>query len=632
VAIPGSDESRTVFEPAGHGRAERAAAVAPGFLAQAPWRRLADAGTAEEYAAAWLDLQCSLIEGVRAAVVVLGKPAAGPYAPVAYWPEGGSGSGSLAAAAEVAMDERRGVVQSHGAGEGGTAPHDDVAWPVLVDGQLCGVVALEIAGRGDAELRTVMRQLQWGVAWLEVLVRQKTFATRDRLVAVLELIATCLEHERFQAAAGAFVTDLASRLGCERVSLGFVGRNRTRVQALSNTAKFGKLSNLVRDIGAGMDEALDQGRTVVYPPPEDTPEVLTRVHAVLAERHGAGAICTVPLFAEGRALGGLTLERRAEEPFDRRTVELCEHVGSLVGPLLDVHRREDRWLGAKAWDAFVGLLARVIGPRHFGLKLATLLLAALVAFFAVAEGDYRIAADASLEGTVERTVVAPLDGYVTAAHARAGDLVNEGEPLATLDDRDLRLERVKWASEREQLLREYRNALADHDRPKVSILSAQIDQAEAQVALLDDQIARTRIAAPFDGLVVTGDLTQSMGAPVERGDVLFEVAPLDEYRILLEVDERDIADVAEGQSGRIALSGLPGRPLPFSVQKVTPVSTAEEGRNFFRVEARLEQRDPALRPGMEGVGKIHVDRRKLLWIWTHDIADWLRLFAWRWIP
>ena len=110
--------------------------------------------------------------------------------------------------------------------------------------------------------------------------------------------------------------------------------------------------------------------------------------------------------------------------------------------------------------------------------------------------------------------------------------------------------------------------------------------------MIDDQLARTHLRAPLDGLVVSGDLSQSIGAPTERGQVLFEVAPLDAYRILLQVDEREAAEIAVGQRGNIVLAAFPTRSLPFLVEKITPVSIAREGRNHFRVEARLEPRRP----------------------------------------
>ena len=59
---------------------------------------------------------------------------------------------------------------------------------------------------------------------------------------------------------------------------------------------------------------------------------------------------------------------------------------------------------------------------------------------------------------------------------------------------------------------------------------------------------------------------------------------------------------------------------------------AEEGRNYFRVEAVLEEPSEALRPGMAGIAKIDAGRRRLLWIWTHEMLDWLRLSTWSFLP
>jgi hypothetical protein len=83
----------------------------------------------------------------------------------------------------------------------------------------------------------------------------KAADTNERLKAVLELVASVVEHEKFQAAAMAFVSRLATKLECDRVSLGFEHRGHLRVRALSHSAEFGKQMNLVRDIGSAMDEA-----------------------------------------------------------------------------------------------------------------------------------------------------------------------------------------------------------------------------------------------------------------------------------------------------------------------------------------------------------------------------------------
>ncbi len=140
------------------------------------------------------------------------------------------------------------------------------------------------------------------------------------------------------------------------------------------------------------------------------------------------------------------------------------------------------------------------------------------------------------------------------------------------------------------------------------------------------------ISAPFDGIIVSGDLSQSLGAPVERGQILFEIAPLDSYRMVIQVDERDIAGVKLGQHGELTLSALPGEVTEFEVKKITPVNTAKDGRNFFRVEAAPLTPTERIRPGMEGIGKIEVDQRRLISIYTRDLVNWARLWLWTWWP
>ena len=219
------------------------------------------------------------------------------------------------------------------------------------------------------------------------------------------------------------------------------------------------------------------------------------------------------------------------------------------------------------------------------------------------------------------------------ANVRAGDSVRKGQVLARLDDRDLKVERARLVAQREQLGQQYRDAMSRQERAQVRVTSAQIAQSEAQLALIEEQLARTEVSAPFDGVVVSGDLSQSLGAPLERGQVMWELAPLDAYRVILQVDERDIADVRVGQKGELVLSSMPGERQPLSVAKITPVSTPKEGRNVFRVEAQIAARaDTRLRPGMEGVAKVEIEERRLISIWTRRLTDWLALKSWSWLP
>lgn len=594
------------------------------------WARLSHAADTANFVGNWLDIQCRLLDGVIRGVVILRSSQSAAYAPVAVWPEGIEGSPRLAAVVERALSQRSVAVD--GSSRGNRQDPVFIAHPLLVDEELFGAVGLELSGRPDGAVQAAVQQLGWGLGWLETLAHRKTFTSKARLVTVLELVATCLRHARFQAAATAVATDLATMFGCERVSIGFIKGRQIQALALSHSASFSHKSNLVRSIEAVMDEAADQLATVLYPPRKGGTFQVTRAHQALAQQLGIGAVCSVPLTVGSLVLGAMVLELPAGADFDARTVELCEHVAQLVGPVLDVKRRDDRWLAQKAADSARTQVRHLLGPSHVGLKLGLGLALLLGLFFTFAEGDYRVTADASLEGTVQRVVTAALPGYISEARVRAGDVVRAGDLLAVLDDRDLQLERTRLSGQLAQRESEYSQALAERQRAKVRILEAQLEQVKAQIFLVDDQLKRTRVTAPFDGVIVKGDLSQSLGAPVERGNVLFELAPLDSYRLIMKVDERDIPEVRVQQQGALALTSMPRQEIALVVEKITPVSVVEQGRSFFRVEAKVQGATLQLRPGMEGVAKINIERRKLFWIWTHKLTHWVRLWVWSWWP
>jgi len=603
------------------------------------WRQFSQHQSAEEFCRNWLVIQCQAIGGVSDGVVILLRPGTSSFAPVAFYPESPRDRARLAQVSERALQEGQGIVEAR------EPPEDDsadelsryqLAYPVRLDGEVRGVIGVEMDWRAEAQLQAAMRELQWGSGWLEVLLRryaEPLEAERLRLRLALDALATLLEQPGLKQSATAFTTELASRLDCDRVSLGLYNGRRAKVHAVSHSPQFEQRANLVRAIEAAMEEAIDQAATVVYPPEHDSRPVVARAHEALLRESEGGSAATIPLLHEARVIGALTFERPARERFDVTTLELCEAVAAVAGPIVELERAQETSLPVHAGRSARGLWDRFAGPGHAGWKLAGAGALALAAFLALATGEFRVSGEATVEGVVQRALSAPIAGFVKEAPLRAGDTVRDGQVIGRLDDRDLRLEQVKLLSQRQQLDKQYREALGKRERAQAQIVSAQIAQAEAQLALVEEQLARTSLIAPFDGLIVSGDLSQKLGSPVERGQVLFEVAPLDAYRVALHVDERDIAYVLEGQRGELTVASMPQARFPFTVRRVTPVNTAKEGRNLFRVEAGLEgDAGSRLRPGMKGIGKIGVEERKLVWIWTRGVVDWLRLQIWSWSP
>jgi multidrug resistance efflux pump len=376
---------------------------------------------------------------------------------------------------------------------------------------------------------------------------------------------------------------------------------------------------LFEKLGAAMDEAIEQARTIVLPAPQDGGVTLAHSEAAALL---VGSICTVLLVDGGRTLGALTLER-TDGVLGPGEVALCEEVARRIGPLLELKRRSTRSALRVALDSSRERLAALAGRKW-------VLLGALAAAAGatLAPVPYHVGAPARLEGSVQRVVAAPIDGFLEQVNARPGDRIRADQILAELSQRELSAERVKRQSELAQHENLYGAALARADRAQLVVHHAKAAEVSAQLALVEHQLERARIRAPFDGVVIKGDLAQALGAPVQRGDVLMTLAPDESFRLIVEVDERDIAQLRPGQPGRLALAAAPGDTLAFRVQRILPVAVAADGRNFFEVEASFDAAGGALRPGLRGVAKVAVGERSLLWIATHRTLDWMRFALW----
>lgn len=606
------------------------APVSYAILDQSLWTRFQQAETVGQFLETWLGLTTRQIDGLATGILLTGEaPDTGPFATAAKWPAGGEAEEDLLQVARQALGARQPVV----VGEG--TPRRVLAQPLIVAEGLFGAVAVS-APASAAPTTTLFRRLQWGAGWIELMLRREQEARdgelRERMTMAFDILATLLERPRLDEAASALVTELARRMECETVSIGLRRGRRMKVRAVSSASSFGRRVTLIKEVQHTMDEASDQEAVVLWPEPEGWDFRVTRAHEELAHSHGVGSVLTIPLTSGNEIIGALTFERREDLPFTPAEVEVCDAVASVAGPIIRDRELASRWLPRRILGSLGDMLVALLGPAHFGAKLATLVAVGVVTFLWYARTDYDVTSTARIEGTVQRSLVAPFNGYLAGQSARAGDVVAADQIIAVLDEKDLGLERLRLATALQQRTRELERAIAERQIAEANIIRAQMDQAEAQLALVEEQLARTKIRAPFAGYVVEGDLSQNVGGSIERGQTLFKIAPLDSFRVVLEVDERDIDEIAEAQTGSLRLSAFPERPLEYRVTSITPLARQGEGRNFFRVEAEPLGDSAALRPGMEGIARTAIAEEPLAWVLSHKIVDWARLAWWRWQP
>ena len=506
--------------------------------------------------------------------------------------------------------------------------------PLILNKQVVGVVCFEFKHKAQSRSQTqspnYLENVEASIAWLNCLSTLPSGSGSKDAETVFKVIAMALSQQQSTEASMAIASELASRLLCERVSIGVVEKNDVRIHTISNSSQHVTRQNLVKCLEAAMLEAIDQQETLLFPPPANS-YYSTQEHDVLIRQHFGEYICTVPLVVNDLVLGAVMFERRGQAgEFDKETKELCEQLVALFGPILHYRRLNDRPIIEKLNESTRGLFSNIFGAGYLGTKLITTIIAGVLLIAYFMPWDYRISANAILEGEIERVITSPEEGYLKEASVRPGDLVEAGATLATLDDRDLQLEKLKWSGKLQQVSKEYREALAFHEQSQIGILRSQLAQAEAQLEILEHKLNRIVITSPISAVIVSGDYTRALGSPVERGQVLYKVSPLENYRVVLQVDESDVSEITVGLKGELTLSAAAEETFEMEVVKITPVSTAENGINYFQVEASLASTPDFLRPGMQGVGKIDIGERQLFWLWTHKAADWIRLKLWSW--
>lgn len=599
-----------------------------------PWDAFILAKNSNDFFSAWLSLICSQVLSARVGAILIEGADAQTFVPVAAWPDAAPDMARLGTAVQRALSERRSIVLPD---ETESVKFTHIAYPIMVGERVGGVVTLDVGG-AEEEVQAALRLIHWGSAWLTNMFAQRELEQvtlgRKRVSSVMEATAVALRHGKFQQALFEVANELRQRFACSRVAIGLVENSVVKVAALSEAATFEKHTPIVKAYTKAMEEAYDHGKPVVVSTVvrgEATAQAHIQ-HLALLACSGDTDVLSYPLVRGIRCVGVLVLEKSAEQGFDAADLAWMDAFCALVTPVIEQRRAAERSALSRLVSETKNVLEKLFGPRQLVWKAAASLALLVVALLVLVHIDYRVTAKTVIEGEVQRVVAAPFEGFIATSWVRAGDTVKKDQPLAQLDDRDLKIEQVRWASERAQFDNRLREAMATHDMTAVQVIGAQLRQSQAQLALVSEKIERAQLKAPFDGVVVSGDLSQQIGSPVETGKKLFEVAPLQSYRVILQVDEREIRHVAVGQAGRIVITGISEESMPLTIVKVTPVATAQDGKNFFRVEARLERQPLRLRPGMEGVGKVEVGSRRLWWILTHTFTDWLTLSLWTWMP
>ena len=192
-----------------------------------------------------------------------------------------------------------------------------------------------------------------------------------------------------------------------------------------------------------------------------------------------------------------------------------------------------------------------------------------------------------------------VSGRITALNFKDGDRVRKGQLLVQFDDQ-LPVAQMK------QSQAELSIAQANHKRNQELVAqnfvskrsldesAANMEVAQAKLALAQATVARLSLKAPFDGM--TGIRTVNVGDYLKDGGDIVNIEDIAAVFVDYRLPERLQNKIKKGQKAQIDLDALPGRKFTAYIQAIDPLVDAN-GRSVG-VRACIDNRQFQLRPGM----------------------------------
>lgn len=282
-------------------------------------------------------------------------------------------------------------------------------------------------------------------------------------------------------------------------------------------------------------------------------------------------------------------------------------------------------------QATQGYLAKVASGFRRLLKTAKFKIAMACAGIATAAMfvpmDYRVTCDSELQPVFRRFIAAPFDAPLEECLVEPGDIVEANQLLTLLDGRELRWELAGLRADLAKAVKEHNTHLSAQEFGEAAIARHEIDRLENRSALLAQRTQNLEIRSPIAGVIVAGNLKETEGVPLETGQSLFEVAPLDRMVVEVAIPEEDIWHVQPNMVLNLRLDALPSETVEATILRIHPRAELRDHENVFVPEAELDNSDKRLRPGMRGDAKVSTGSHFLGWNLFHKpvayVVGWL---------
>lgn len=321
--------------------------------------------------------------------------------------------------------------------------------------------------------------------------------------------------------------------------------------------------------------------------------------------------CWIPIAAGGHAsahpAGGLLLVRELTwQPNDLAL--LAEWMGSWRLAWMVMHpqgafhwRRWAQRLWLKLWHSKPEQPWYKRRPQQWALALI------LVACFPI---RLSILAPGELVPANPSVIRSPIEGVVDAFHVQPNQQVKKGQALFGYDEAVIKAKLDVAVQALATSEAEYRQnlqlALSDPKaKSQLLVLQGRIEEKRAETEMLSEQLQRSQVVSPQDGIVIFDDPTEWIGRPLSIGEAIMRVAAVDDMEIEAWVPVADAIPLDSNASATLYLSASPLSPANGQLRYMSHEAVKRpDGSYAYRLRARLSETTDH-RVGLKGTVRIH---------------------------
>jgi hypothetical protein len=433
---------------------------------------------------------------------------------------------------------------------------------------------------------------------------------RSRMIAAaMEILSSLDTADSLGEAAELAARSLCEPLEAKRILVLWRRWAHSRLAVISDSQEVsGSEAKRQRRLAFAAAEEIAVGETFAHwPPAEDSDRMASMAVAQLAKHLPADSVIGLCLSDNEDCRRGVVL---VIDPANDAATNLLSAIDMpLASKLIAVERLQPTLIQ----HALRGFTNSLWNSRWYVLVCGLVILTLIM----MLPMPYKVTAVVELQPIKQRFIAVPIEGSLQSAHVRPGDIVEQGDLLARINPREIEYELAIIRAELNRAKQEKKGLLAQHDVAGSKIAGLETDRLQMRSELLQYQKDNLEIRSPIGGMVVSGDLKQSEGMPMARGDTLFEIAELGHMVAEIAVPENDIAHVREGMQVEFFVNALPNDVIGGTISRLHPRSQLRDHDNVYIAEVRVVDPTNVLRPGMRGRAKIWSDPHTLMWNLFH---------------